>query len=199
MDYLLKNIYLIPISETLESIFSYINLSKPLNKMRALEIGIGNGNCSIPMSKKFRSYYGIEPLSNIYDVFIKTCSANDCRIKSYNMNLDNFAKTTDKKFDIIILKNVIHFIGYDELIKQCRKIVKKNAFIIIQNPQPKSSNWGNNELNADSAEYNEIKWLKLKKNLETHYEILSNSEYLDKFVEDNKYIFFVLKTDNKFT
>ena len=31
------------------------------------------------------------------------------------MDLDNFAKTTDKKFDIIILKNVIHFIGYDEL------------------------------------------------------------------------------------
>ena len=41
--------------------------------------------------------------------------------------------------------------------------------------------------------------VKNKKNFETHYEILSNSEYLDKFVENNKSVFFVLKTDNRFT
>ena len=163
MDYLLKNTELKPISETLESIFSYINLLKSLNKMRILEIGIGNGTYSIPMSKKFRSYYGIEPLSHIYDVFIKSCLAHDCRIKSYNMDLVQFATTTDKKFDMIILKNVIHFIGYDELIKQCCKIVKRNAFIIIQNPLAKPINWGNKELNVDSDNFNEIKWLKFKK------------------------------------
>ncbi len=61
MNYLLTNTKLRPINETLNSLFSYINKYKSLNKMRVLEIGIGNGSSSIPMSAKFKSYYGIEP------------------------------------------------------------------------------------------------------------------------------------------
>ena len=127
MDYLLVNTNLKPINETLDSIFQYINNLKSLNKMRVLEIGIGNGNSSIPIEKhyKFRSYYGIEPLSNIYDIFIKLRKKHNSNIKSYNMNLEKFASETTKSIDIIILKNVIHFIGLNELMFQCKKIVKK--------------------------------------------------------------------------
>ena len=193
MNYLLTPTKLIPINETLNSLFSYINKYKSLNKMRVLEIGIGNGNSSIPMSVKFKSYYGIEPLSNIYDVFIKSCKEHKCSIKSYNMDLEKFVNTTNKKFDLIILRNVIQFIGHNELIKQCKKIVKKNAFIIIQNRKAHPFGWGDKELNKDSAEFNEIKWLKYKNLLESHYSVLLNSKYFDKFDKDDRYVFYVLK------
>lgn len=192
-DYLLTRTKLIPINETLNSLFSYINKYKSLNKMRVLEIGIGNGNSSIPMSVKFKSYYGIEPLSNIYDVFIKSCKEHKCSIKSYNMDLEKFVNTTNKKFDLIILRNVIQFIGHNELIKQCKKIVNKNAFIIIQNRKAHPFGWGDKELNKDSAEFNEIKWLKYKNLLESHYSVLLNSKYFDKFDKDDRYVFYVLK------
>ena len=35
--------------------------------MTVLEVGIGNGNKSIPISQYFKSYFGIEPLKYIYD------------------------------------------------------------------------------------------------------------------------------------
>ena len=195
MNYLLTNTELRPINETLNSLFSYINKYKSLNKMRVLEIGIGNGNSSIPMSTKFKSYYGIEPLTHIYDVFVKSCKKHNCSIKSYNMDLEKFVNTTNKKFDLIILRNVIQFIGHNELIKQCKKIVKKNAFIIIQNAKAEPVNWGNKELNKDSAEFNEIKWLKYKNLLETHYSSLLTSKYFDKFKKDDRYVFYVLKME----
>jgi len=195
MNYLLTNTELRPINETLNSLFSYINKYKSLNKMRVLEIGIGNGNSSIPMSTKFKSYYGIEPLTHIYDVFVKSCKKHNCSIKSYNMDLEKFVNTTNKKFDLIILRNVIQFIGHNELIKQCKKIVKKNAFIIIQNAKAEPVNWGNKELNKDSAEFNEIKWLKYKNLLETHYSSLLTSKYFDKFKKDDRYVFYVLKIE----
>jgi 2-polyprenyl-3-methyl-5-hydroxy-6-metoxy-1,4-benzoquinol methylase len=193
MNYLLTNTELRPINDTMNSLFSYINKYKSLNKMRVLEIGIGNGNSSIPMSAKFKSYYGIEPLTHIYDVFVKSCKKHNCNIKSYNMDLEKFVNTTNKKFDLIILRNVIQFIGHNELIKQCKKIVKKNAFIIIQNAKAEPVNWGDKELNKDSAEFNEIKWLKYKNLLETHYSSLLNSKYFDKFDKDERYVFYVLK------
>ena len=82
-----------------------------------------------------------------HDVFVKSCKKHNCSIKSYNMDLEKFVNTTNKKFDLIILRNVIQFIGHDELIKQCKKIVKKNAFIIIQNAKAEPDNWVNKELN----------------------------------------------------
>lgn len=137
MNYLLKNTDLIPINKTLDLLFSYINNYKLLNKMRVLEIGVGNGNVSIPISTKFKSYYGIKQLTHIYDFFIESCKKHNCNIKSFNMDLHEFATFIDKKFDLIFLKNVIHFIGYKDLINDCKKIVKKDAFIIIQNARAK--------------------------------------------------------------
>ena len=198
MDYLLRNTDLRSINETLEEIFLDINNYKLLNKMRVLEVGVGNGNCTIPIYKKFKSYYGIEPLKYIYDVFIEQKKKHNCNIKSYNMDLQQFASSTNKKFDMIILRNVIHFIGYDDLIKECKKIVKKDAYIIIQNAQAIPYGWGNKEFVKDTIDFNEVKWLKFKNKLEICYDSLLSSVYLDKFKEDNKYNFFVLKTNNSF-
>ena len=193
MDYLLINTDLRPINKTLYSIFKYINKYKPLKQMTVLEVGIGNGNKSIPISQYFKSYFGIEPLKYIYDVFIDMCKKNNSIIKSYNMNLEKFSTTTNKKFDLIILINVIHFVGIDNLIKQSQKILKKNAFIIIQNPHVQPIGWGNKQFVKDSDEYDENKWLKFKNQLEICYDSLKNSKYLHKFESDDKYNFYLLQ------
>lgn len=204
MDYLLKNTELKPINETFESILKDIDKKKPLNEMRVLEIGIGTGIYSIPIEKKFKSYYGIEPLKKIYDVLIELKKTHNSYIKCFNMSLEEFVHkntvnaTSSKLFDIVILKNVIHFIGYDDVIKHCRKIVKKNAFIIIQNAQAKPIGWGNSELVKDSINFNENKWLGFKNKLEICFNSLLNSKYLDKYEKDNKYVFFVLYSDDYF-
>ena len=200
MDYLLVNTDLKPINETLDSIFQYINNLESLNNMIVLDIGIGNGNSSIPMEKhyKFKAYYGIEPLSNIYDIFIKLHKKHNSKIKSYNMNLEKFASETKKKFDIIILRNVIHLIGINELMSKCRKIVKKNAFIIIQNLQAEPIGWGDHSFVKKSINFNKKKWLKFENQLKLCYYKILNNKYLYKYIKDDKYIFFMLKTDNGF-
>jgi cyclopropane fatty-acyl-phospholipid synthase-like methyltransferase len=166
--------------------------------MRVLEIGFGIGDCSIQMSLKFKSYYGIEPLKELYDVFIELSKTYNNKIKSFNMNLKDFVSKTNKKFDMIILRNVIHFIGYEKLIYQCSKIVKQKAYIIIQNTLAKPIRWGNTEFIQDSINFNEIKWLKFKDQLDTLYDNLLNSSYLHKYKTDDKFIFVVLKTNNYF-
>ena len=71
MNYLLKNTELREINKTLDKIFTEINKKiKPLSSSIILEIGIGTGNKSIPISKKynFKKYYGIEPLEYILEL-----------------------------------------------------------------------------------------------------------------------------------
>ena len=196
MDYLLKNTELREINLTLDSILSDINDNhKALKKINLLEIGIGNGNKSIPIFNKyeFKNYYGIEPIESVYNIFIEMCNKYNCGIKSFNVDLKEFVTNTDKKFDVILLTNVIHFIGFDNLIEQIKYIIKPNAFIIIQNPHPKPIGWGNIQYVKDSDEFDEKKWLKFKSKLENCYSEISNSKYLYKTKSDNKYIFFVLK------
>jgi 2-polyprenyl-3-methyl-5-hydroxy-6-metoxy-1,4-benzoquinol methylase len=203
MSYLLNQKTLHPVNETLGLMFSHINQYKSLNKMRVLEIGIGSGNTSIPISKLFKSYYGIEKEPNIYEVFIELCEKNNCNIKSYNMNFEQFTNNNKntRKFDLIILINTIHFIGYDDLIRLSKRIVKKNAFIVIQHPHAKPDNWRKPQFNKDSSEFDEIRWLKMKNILEKTYNDISNSKYLDKIEKNDRYRsdYFILKTNNYFT
>jgi 16S rRNA G527 N7-methylase RsmG len=202
MSYLLKKSKeLIPINKTLNLMFLHINNYKSLKKMRVLEIGIGNGVSSIPMSKEFKSYYGIEPTSKIYEIFIEFCIKNNCSIKSYNVDFEQFTNNykSKKKFDLVILRNVIHFIGYDDLIRLSKRIVKTNAFILIQNSQAKPVGWGNKKFVEDSLEFNEAQWLKYKSQLEKTYNDLSGSKYLDKFEKDDMFNYFLFKTNNQFT
>ena len=99
---------------------------------------------------------------------------------------------------MIILRNVIHLIDYDDLIKLSNKIIKKDSFIIIQGLQAIPVGWGNKIFNKDSNEFQEEKWLKFKNHLEECYNNLLNSKYLDKVEKNDKNNFFILKSDNYF-
>ena len=193
MNYLLNshNQRISPINETLDKILLDINNTKKLDKMRVLEVGIGNGNNSILLSKKFAAYYGIEPDKQVYEVLLKV--SKDTKIKTYNYNLEQFANKTLKKFHLIYLRNVIHFLDYDNFITICNKILKKNSYIIIQNPHAKPQRWGDNILNVDSDKFDETIWLRTKNRLDKCYKTLLLDTRLIKYEKDDRYHFFVLK------
>lgn len=196
MDYLLVNTELREINKTLDKIFTEINKKiKPIDSSLILEIGIGNGNKSIPISQKYKflKYYGIEPLEKIYNAFIENNNKYNSDIISYNMDLIKFVNYIDEKFDIILLINVIHFIGFDNLIVQIKDIIKQNTIIIIQNPLPKPTGWGNKKFVKDSNEYDEKKWLNFKSKLDDCYSKILNSKYFYKIKYDDKYYFFIIK------
>ena len=143
MDYLLVQTQLREINLMLNNIFSHINNNfKSLHKSTILEVGIGNGYKSIPIANKykFKEYYGIESHKKIYDFFIETSKIHSSNIISYNENLEEFAKKTKIKFNIILFICVIHFIDLDNLIELIKPIIKQNGFIIIQNPHAKPQN-----------------------------------------------------------
>ena len=192
MNYLLKshNQKISPINETLNGLLTQINNTKKLDKMRVLEIGIGNGNNSILLSKKFLSYYGIEPDKKVYEVLLKIC--RDTKIKTYNYDLEQFANKTLKKFHLIYLRNVIHFLEYDNFIALCNKILKRYSYIIIQNPQAIPQRWGDNRLNVGTDEFDETVWLRHKNKLDKCYNTLLHDVRLIKYEKDDKYVFFIL-------
>lgn len=199
MDYLLVNTGLRKINKTLDKIFIEINKKiKSLDSSTILEIGIGNGNKSIPISKKykFKKYYGIERIEKIYNSFVENNIKYNSDIVSYNMDLIKFVKYTDKKFDIILLINVIHLIGLDNLIEQVKDIIKPNTIIIIQNPLPKPIGWGNKKFVKDSDEYDETKWINFKSQLEDCYSNILNSKYLYKIKKDDEYNFYIIKINS---
>jgi hypothetical protein len=162
---------------------------------RILEVGIGSGNKSIKLSKLFRSYYGIEPNKEIYDIFIKLCQNYSCKIKSYNINFNDFVNITNKKFKIILLINVIHFMDLDDFISKCKKISPSNldGFILIQNPKAIPSGWADEKLCKDSELFDQNKWTKFREKLKSIYDELTKSKYFVKKDMNDLYHYFLLK------
>lgn len=196
MNYLLdKQIEIRPINQEMNYILEYINQIKLLKFSRVLEIGIGTGNKSIELSKKFKSYYGIEPLENIYKKFLEICNITNCKIKSFNMDFDNFIKLSINPFDIIIIINTIHLIelDLDEFIEKSKQILKSNGFIIIQNPKAKPDGWGNQKFNSNSNSFDESKWIKFREELKKYYKNLDSSKYLIKKISNDNFHIFLLK------
>lgn len=184
--------YLLKLSDELkepnplfESFLDFINLTDKLNTLSVLEIGIGIGNKSIPLSKKFKKYYGLEQNELIYNKFLKMCNIHNCTIKSYNMDYYKFIEKTNKIFNLIILINIIYFFDLDIFFEKSIKILN-NSYILIQNPKAKPYGWGNAEMNIDSELFNNEKWTKFKTKLVNTDNYLVSSKYLIK-KESNVY------------
>ncbi len=184
-----------PIHPEVLDILEYIDglSEKNIFKSNVLEIGFGTGHKSIELSKLFDNYYGIEPDSGLYKIFEKLCKKSDCKIKSFNMNLDDFVEKTDLKFDLVILENVIHFINFEDFFRDIKKILNPGGYVLIKNGKAIPYGWGNKEFCKDSEQFNEIKWIKFRDGLKKTFEKLDNSEYLINKKSTNTSNYFVLK------
>ena len=115
---------------------SYINLfnnfllkKKKLNKKsKILDIGCGRGKIFGSMSRKLKLIHkpiGIDPVIH-KDV--------DKSIDFRNVNIFNFFKINQNKFDLIMIKQTLHLFDKDKrlkLIKICKNNLKKNGVLII--------------------------------------------------------------------
>ena len=198
MDYLLK----IPTdlkepNELFNSFLLSIDNTDKLKNMRALEIGIGIGNKSIPLSKKFKSYYGIEQDKLVYNKFLEICNENKCNIIAYNLDYYTFIEKTNKLFDIIIAINVIYFFDLDLFFEKSLKILNlKKTYLLIQNPKARPYGWGLPHFNKNSDSFNETKWIKFRTKLTNVDKYLISSKYFIKKESSdiyNIYLLFVIQ------
>ncbi|MBD1157416.1 class I SAM-dependent methyltransferase [Pelagibacterales bacterium SAG-MED20] len=118
---------------------SFILKKKKLNnKSRILDIGCGRGKIFASISRKLQlnnKPIGVD-LVNHKDV--------DKLIDFRNEDAFNFFRTNQDKFDLIMIKQTLHFFNINKrkkLIKICKNNLKKNGVIIIL-----SLNTSNNEI-----------------------------------------------------
>ena len=108
---------------------SFILKKKKLNKYsHILDIGCGRGKIFGSLSKKLKLVnkpIGIDPVSH-KDV--------NKLIDFRNEDVFKFFKDNKKKFDLIMLKQTLHFFNKDKrkkLIKICKNNLKKNGVLLI--------------------------------------------------------------------
>ena len=127
-------------SSYISSFTSFLLKKKKLNKKsKILDIGCGRGKIFGSLSRKIKlktKPIGIDPVTHI-DI--------DKSIDFRNEDIFKFFETNESKFDLIMIKQTLHFFNKDKrkkLIKMCKNNLKKNGLLIIF-----SLNTVNNEIN----------------------------------------------------
>ena len=116
-------------SSYIRSFNSFLLKKKKLNKnSRILDIGCGRGKIFGSLSRKLKLTnrpIGIDPVLH-KDV--------DRSIDFKNLNVFKFFKNNQNKFDLIMIKQTLHFFNKDQrlkLIKTCKNNLKKNGVLLI--------------------------------------------------------------------
>jgi len=173
-------------STYITSFNSFLSRKKKLNKSsRILDIGCGRGKIFGSLSRKLKLInkpIGVDPVSH-KDV--------DKLIDFRNEDAFNFFKINQIKFDLIMIKQTLHFFNKDKrkkLIKICKNNLKKNGLLIIF-----SLNTINNEIPCFR-----LMKQKLNKGLERDSRMLKSACKLLKNHRIDKFIFDVSITKNKY-
>jgi len=121
------------------SIINFLEKRIKFNKeIKILDIGCGRGKIISSFSKKYQM--------NILPLGLDIISHNETKknIRFIKINALNYLSKTNKKFDLILFKQSIHFFKFKE-IKKILKLSKKNLTskgkIIILALHPKQNHW----------------------------------------------------------
>ena len=170
----------------INSINLFLLKKKKLNKKsKILDIGCGRGKIFGFLSRKLKlnnKPIGVDPVPH-KDV--------DKLIDFRNEDAFNFFKTNQNKFDLIMIKQTLHFFDKDErkkLIKICKNNLKKNGLLIIF-----SLNTINNEIPCFK-----LMKKKLNRGLERDSGMLKSACKILKGNKIDKFRFKVLITKNKY-
>ena len=170
----------------INSFNSFLLKKKKLNKnSKILDIGCGRGGIFGSLSRKLRlnnKPIGVDPVPH-KDV--------DKLIDFRNEDVFKFFKTNQNKFDLIMIKQTLHFFNKDKrkkLIKICKNNLKKNGLLVIF-----SLNTINNEIPCFK-----LMKQKLKIGLERDSRMLKSACKSLKNYRIDKFIFDVSITKNKY-
>ena len=173
-------------SEYISSFNSFLLKKKKLNKnSRILDIGCGRGKIFGSLSRKLRltnKPIGIDPVLH-KDV--------DRSIDFKNLDVFKFFKNNQSKFDLIMIKQTLHFFNQDQrskLIKACKNNLLKNGVLLIF-----SLNTLNNEIPCFK-----IMKQKLNSGLKRDSRMLKSARKLLKDNKIDKFRFKVSITKNKY-
>ena len=170
----------------ISSINSFILKKKKLNKnSKILDIGCGRGKIFASISRKIKlnnKPIGVDPV-NHKDV--------DKLIDFRNEDAFEFFKFNLNKFDLIMIKQTLHFFNKDKrrrLINICKKNLKKNGVLVIL-----SLNTSNNEIPCFK-----LMKQKLDRGLKRDFRMLKSARNLLKNSKVDRFNFKVSISRNKY-
>ena len=173
-------------SAYINSFNAFLLKKKKLNKnSQILDIGCGRGKIFGVISRKVKLLnkpIGIDPVAH-KDV--------DIGIDFRNEDVFKFFKTNQIKFDLIMIKQTLHFFNKDKrfrLIKICKNSLKKNGVLII---------FSLNTLNNEIPCFKLMKH-KLNKSLEKDSRMINSACKILKNNKIDKFIFKVSITKKKY-
>jgi SAM-dependent methyltransferase len=174
-------------SAYISSFNSFLSKKKKLNKnSRILDIGCGRGKIFGHLFRKLKltnKPIGIDPVTH-KDV--------DKSIDFMNEDIFNFFKNNQSKFDLIMIKQTLHFFNKEKrlkLIKVCKDNLKKNGVLLI---------FSLNTLNNEIPCFKLMKQ-KLSRGLKRDSRMLKSACKILKNCKIDKFKFKVLMTKNKYT
>lgn len=109
------------------------NLANVIGKYKSegniLDIGAGFGLFSSILSSNTKyKITALEPFNTTYYL-------HNLKVKIIKKNLDDFIKTNNKKYDIILLIDVLeHFEDLAKKIEKVKSLLNKNGIVVIQTP-----------------------------------------------------------------
>ena len=174
-------------STYVSSFNSFLLKKKKFNKnSRILDIGCGRGKIFGSLSRKLKLInkpIGIDPVAH-KDI--------DRSIDFKNEDVFKFFKNNQSKFDLIMIKQTLHFFNKEKrskLIKACKSSLKKNGVLLI---------FSLNTLNNEIPCFKLMKQ-KLNRGLKRDSRMLKSACKILKGNKIDKFKFKVLITKNKYT
>jgi len=145
-----------------------------LHKCDVLEIGCGNGIHSRFFCNFFRKYIAID---NNEKKILEAKNNTHSLYENLTFSVDDILKIKiTNKFNIILAKNVIHYMEkqIDIAFINILKLLKKNGIFIIIENIIKPDGWLDDTLNKKSDKFNQLRWNKKKKQLEDEHNYIIN-------------------------
>lgn len=116
------------------------DLCEDIKGKRLLEIGVGTGRFSIELAKKGANMMSLDPANAMLQITKEKTYRNNINNKISLIKGDgNNLPFKDCSFDgIICLHVLVHLPTYRDVLKEMRRVTKRNGFIIVNFPNPLS-------------------------------------------------------------
>ena len=106
------------------------NKTKPLEKVKILDVGCGGGLLSEPMKRLGAEVVGIDASKKNIKIAKLHAKKNNLNIKYINSSPEKFY--TEKKFDVILNMEIVeHVDDINFFLKSCSKLLKKGGIMFV--------------------------------------------------------------------
>ena len=119
----------IPIASIITLYNNLQNVLKNMSEFRVLDVGVGTGRFSIPLSDYVRDVIGVDISSQMLKIL------NEIDIEGKVLTCLSDATNMpfgENSFDMFILASVLHLIPqYEEMFNELERISKKNSYVVL--------------------------------------------------------------------